>query len=114
MSDFSQVLMGINNLDNKCVEYGTELNEEGKKKSTLRFNINMEGYAYRPKTFNITDDRVKFAMRQLQGIKIFLSDLVEINKDLRDPKKNPSLVQAFQQLDANPSKHIWEHSSLPD
>jgi hypothetical protein len=102
MSDFSQVLMAINNLDNKCVEYGEE--ENGKKKSTLRFNINMEGYAHRPKTFNITDDRVKFAIRQLQGIKIFLSDLVEINKDMRNPKEYPQLVQAFQQLEQQ-AKH---------
>ena len=81
MSDFSQVLMAINNLDNKCQEYGQE-DEHGKKKSTLRFNIQMDDFPTRPQAFNITDNRVKFAIQQLKGIKIFLSDLVAINKDL--------------------------------
>lgn len=79
MSDFSQVLMAINNLENKCHDYGGE-DEFGKKKSNLKIYINMDGYPVKPKTFNITEDRVKFAIRQLQGIKIFLSDLIEINR----------------------------------
>ena len=63
--------MAINNLEDKCQNYGQE-DESGKKKSTLRFNLNMDGYAHKPKNFNISEDRVKFAVRQLQGIKIFM------------------------------------------
>ena len=62
MSEFSQVLMSINNMDFKCQDYSGE-DENGKKKSTLRFNINMDGFPTKPKTFNITEDRVKFAIR---------------------------------------------------
>lgn len=57
LSDFSQVLMSINNLGDKCQNYT----------SKLQYQLNMEGYTHKPKsffnTFNITDDRVKFAIR---------------------------------------------------
>ena len=105
MSKFAQVLMAINNLDNKCQDYGGD-DEHGKKKSTLRFNLNMEGFNAKPKQFDISEGRVKFAIRQLQGIKIFVEDLNEIKKSLDDPVKYPNLASTFQQLKANPGKHI--------
>ena len=56
--------MAINNLEAKCQEYG-QVDEGGQKKSTLTVHTNMQGYAVKPKTFNITENRVNFAKRQL-------------------------------------------------
>ena len=41
----------------------------------------MNGFNTKPKHFSISDERVRFAVRQLQGIKIFTGDLKEIVVD---------------------------------
>ena len=83
--------MAVNNLTDKCTNYGDE-DESGKKRSTLKLNVNTDGYPVKPKHFNIDEDRVKYAIRQLKGIKLFMGDLKEINNDLR---KKPEIASLF-------------------
>ena len=61
LSDFSQIIMAINNIEHMCQEYGID-DGHGKKKSTLRCNVNMDGFASKPKHFDLDAHRVDFAM----------------------------------------------------
>ena len=54
--------MAVNNLTDKCTKYGED-DENGKKGSTLRLNINSDGYPQKPKHFNINEYQVKYAIR---------------------------------------------------
>lgn len=100
MSDFAQILMAVDNVENKCSKYG-QTDEEGagvKNRSNLRRPVVMHpSMTQKPKHFEITDMRVDFAIRQLNAIKGFVGDLKEINGQLR---LTPQLASVFQQIDS--------------
>ena len=88
--------MAVDNLENKCSKYGQSEEEGatgGKNRSNLRRPVVMPpNMAVRPKHFEITDQRVDFAIRQLVAIKGFVGDLKEICNQLRT---TPALAPCF-------------------
>jgi len=84
--------MSVDNIETKCSRYGQGDDPHSKNRSTLRRPVVLlPGETNKPKDFDITYSRVDFSIRQLQSIKGFVDDLMEINNDLRKDQRLTSL-----------------------
>ena len=86
MSELAQILMAIDNIEQKCLnrEYGREYDGKSNRQAILRHKIVDKK---KPKNYNDFEERHDFAKVQLSKIENYAQDFKEIVKGLRADKE---------------------------